>query len=149
MDEFKKKLIAQQLLLTVGLLGACCAVMLTRNYVKAASASETVQAFIEGFQVGILVALLGALLYFIIRNILAMRNQERMKKLYVSETDERRQFIRQQSGSVGMNIVLYGLAAGTVVAGNFNDTIFFALLGACLFVSLVRGFLKLYYRKKY
>ena len=149
MDEFRKMLIARQLLLTAGLLGACSAVMLTRNYVKATSASETAQAFIGGFQVGILAILLGALLYFIIRNILAMRDQERMKKLYVYETDERRKFIRQQSGSMGMNIILYGLAAGTVVAGNFNDTVFFTLLGACLFVSLVRSFLKLYYRKKY
>jgi len=149
MDEFKKKLTAQQILLLSGLLGVCSAALLTRFYEKATSATENIQAFIEGVQVGVVIGLLGFLLFFFVRNILAIRNPERLKKLYISEMDERKQFIQRQAGSVGMNIVMYGLTAGTVVAGNINNTVFFTLLGACVFVALVRGFLKIYYRKKY
>jgi uncharacterized membrane protein len=123
--------------------------MLSRYYEKAPSSPESFQGFTEGFQVGIIVALFGFLLYFFIRNIIAMRNPDRMKKLYISETDERKLLIMQKSGSDGMNIVMYGLAVGSAVAGNFDDTVFFALLGACVFVALVRGLLKLYYQKKY
>lgn len=149
MDDFKKKLQSRQLLLTSGLLGACSAVMLTRNFAKEAAVSERIQGFVEGFQVGILIALCGALIFLFVRNIMAMRNSERLKKLYISETDERKLFIMQKSGSIGMNIAMYGLAVGTAVAGNINDIVFFTLLGACLFVTLIRGFFKLYYRNKY
>jgi len=149
LDDFKKKLMVRQLLIVVGFLGACCAFLFSRNYVKAVSGSENWQAFIEGFQVGIIIVLFGALLFFFIRNIFATRDPERLKKLYVYETDERRQFIQQQAGSIGMNIVMYGLTAGTVVAGNINNTVFLTLLGVCLFVSLVRGYLKLYYKNKF
>ena len=149
MDKFKKKLQGQQLLLVTGLLCACCAVLLTRNYEKESSTSEYLQGFIEGFQTGIIVALVGALIFFISRNFMAVNVPERLKKLYISETDERKLFIKQKSGSVGMNIVMYGLAVGTATSGNINDTAFFSLLSACIFVAIVRAFLKLYYRKKY
>lgn len=149
MDEFKKKLQSQQLLLVSGLLGASSAVLLTRNFVKGTFTSEYLQGFIEGFQIGIIAALFGALVFFIVRNIMAMKNPKRLKKLYISETDERKLFIKQKSGSVGMNIVMYGLATGTAISGNINDMVFFSLLSACMFVALVRGLLKLYYRNKY
>ena len=149
MDEFKKKLKSQQVVLTAGLLFACAALGLSRHYVKEISASEFLQGFVAGFQVGIVASIFGILIVFIMRNIRAIRTPERLKRLYISETDERNLFIKQKSGSAGMNIIVYGLAVATAVAGNINDTVFFALLGACLFVVSVRGFLKLYYRNKF
>lgn len=149
MDEFKKNLQYRQTLLMSGFVCANSAIMLTRNFVKETFASGHLQGFIEGFQIGILLVLLGVLVFFFVKNIIAMRSPEQLKRLYISETDERKQFIKQKSGSVGMNIVMYGLALGTAVAGNLNDTVFFTLLGACLFVTLIRGFFKLYYRNKY
>jgi len=149
MDDFKKKLQGRQLVLAAGLLCACCAVLLSRNFPKEPSASEFLQGFTAGFQSGIIAVLVGFLVFFFVRNIFVMRNPERLKRLFISETDERKLFIMQKSGSSGMNIVVYGLAVGTAVAGNLNDTVFFTLLGACLFVTMVRVALKLYYRTKY
>jgi len=149
MDDFKKKLTARQLLIGAGLLVLFCAFMLSRHYVKAAPDSDYITGFIEGFQVGLLTALLAALLYYLVRNLLALRNPEKLKKLYIAETDERKQFIQRQAGSIGMNIVMFGLAAGAVIAGNMNDTVFFTLMGACVFVALIRAFLKIYYKNKY
>ncbi|WP_040952490.1 hypothetical protein [Gorillibacterium massiliense] len=149
MEQFKKKLLSRQILLTSGLLCSCSAIMFSRYFVKEPSSSEHLQGFIEGFQVGIALGLLGFLIFFLVRNVMAMSNPERLKKLYISETDERKRFIMQKSGSVGMNIVMYGLAVRTAVSGNINDIVFFTLLGACLFVALIRGFLKFYYRTKF
>ena len=149
MDNFKKKLKNQQHILTTGLLFACVSLLLSRNFTDASSITQFQHGFIEGFQVGIVVALFGFLIFFFIRNILAIRNPERLKKLYISETDERKLFIKQQSGSAGMNFIMYGLAIGTIVAGNINGTVFYSLLGACLFVVIVRGFLKIYYKNKF
>ena len=149
MNEFRKKLTYQQIVLTAALLLACISLLMSRNYVKETLASEFQQGFVAGFQTGIVMSLLGILIIFIIRNIMAIRTPERLKKLYISETDERKLFIRQKSSSAGMNVIAYGLAVGTAVAGNINDTVFFTLLGTCLFVVSVRGFLKLYYRNKF
>ena len=148
MEDFKKKLQSRQLLLVCGLLFACSTVMLSRNFLKE-TISEYSQGFIEGFQIGILMALLVTLFFFMIRNFLAIRDMERLKRLYISETDERKLLIKQKSGSFGMNIVMYGLAVGTAISGNINDIVFFTLIGACMFVTMVRAFFKLYYRNKY
>ena len=149
MDNFKKKLKNQQHILTTGLLFACVSLLSSRNFTDASLINEFQHGFIEGFQVGIVAALFGFLAFFFIRNLLAIRNPEKLKKLYVSETDERKLFIKQQSGSAGMNFIMYGLAIGTMVAGNFNGIAFYSLLGACLFVAIVRGFLKIYYKNKF
>jgi len=148
-DDFKRRLKMRQITLTTGLLLACALLILSRYYEKAESLLPFQNGFIDGFQVGIVAALLGFLSYFIIRNIISLRNPDHLKKLYISETDERKVFIYQKSGSAGMNIITYGLAVGAAVSGNVNDTVFFSLLGACFFVVVVRGFLKLYYRNKY
>jgi len=148
-DDFRKRLKMQQIVLTTGLLLACALLILSRFYEKGGSEVSFMQGFIAGFQVGIVAALLGFLSFFIVRNMVSLRNPERLKKLYISETDERKSLIFQKSGSDGMNVITYGLAVGAAVSGNINDTVFFALLGACIFVVAVRGVLKLYYRNKY
>lgn len=149
MEGFKKKLQGRQVLLTTGLIGACAAIGLTHSYANRTFATEHMQSFVAGFQVGIIIVILGVLVYFFLKNMMAIRDPERMKKLYIYETDERRLFIRQKSDSAGMNIAMFGLAVGTVVAGNINDIAFIALLCASLFVSVVRVALKLYYRNKF
>jgi len=149
MDEFKKTMRRRQILLVAGLLFACSGVLLSRSYIRQPVASEFSEGFIGGFQFGILLGLLSFLIFFLIRNVLAMRNPDRLRKLYIAETDERIQFIKQKSGSEGLNIITYGLAVGSAIAGNINETVFFTLLGACLFVVSVRGLLKVYCRIKY
>lgn len=147
MENFKKQLKKRQLLLAAGILLACGAVLLTRG--GNPGESENLLEFIDGFQVGLLSALVTVMILFLIRNMMAMKNEERLKKLQVEETDERMVLIQQRAGSVGFSFALYGLVLGTVVAGNFNMTVFFTLLGACIFVALVGISLKVLYHFKY
>ena len=149
MDAFKKQLSVRLGLLTSGLLVICISLTLSGHYEKPASESEMMQGFISGFQVGIAVALLLVMLFFVIRYIRAINNSERLRRLYIVETDERNVLIRQKTGSIGIHITNYGLILGTVVAGNINDVAFLTMLAASLFVGLVHVFLKLYYRRKY
>lgn len=149
MENFKKKLVKSQIYLIFGLLAACGALAYSSFYSQAEYPSEHMRDNIMGFRAGMATALIGILLFLIIRNIAAVRNEGLLKKLYISETDERKQFIIRQSGSAGMNIVMYGLAAGAVIAGSINITVFFTLLASCLFVSFVRVFFKVYYKLKY
>ena len=148
MEEFKKKLLYRQLLIWAGMLFACFAFIFSGRFEKAETASEFLRGFIDGFQVGLAACLLGVLIILAVKYFITISRPDRLKNLYIFETDERRMFIKQKTGNIGMNIIIYGLAVGTTVAGNLNDTVFFSLLGACLFVSAVRGVMKLYYNMK-
>ena len=146
MEGFQKTIRNRLILLTTGVLGACTAILLSARFEKAVASLASMQGFTAGFQCGIAASLLGVLFVFIVKYLMAARNPERMKRLYIAETDERNLYIRQQSGSVGMNVITYAIAVGTCMAGNIDDTVFLTLLGVCVFVVSVRGFLKLYYR---
>ena len=149
MNDFKRTLRKRQLLLATGLVFVCCALLLSRGYTKAGAESEFTDGFITGFQVGGVLVLVALLVSFMVKNMMALRDPERLKKLYISCTDERNLFILQKTGSVGTNIILYGLAVATAVAGNVNNTVFFALLASTLFVASVKGVLKILYHFKY
>jgi len=148
-EEFKKKLLHRQLLICAGMLFACFVFILSSRFEKVEAAPEFMRGFIDGFQAGVAACLLGVMIIFAVKYFIAISRPDRLKKLYIFETDERRIFIKQKTGNLGMNIIIYGLAVGTSVAGNLNNTVFFSLLGACLFVTLVRGIMKLYYNRKY
>jgi len=145
MEQFKRKLIVQQRYLATGFIVLIIVFLFRLNHQRTPS---DIGHFIDGFQTGVSIALAGVFLFFFYRTLAAIRNVDKLRKLYISETDERILLIRQKSGSAGMNMVMYGLTIGAFIAGNFNDTVCLTLLGACLFVGLVRGFFKLYYRAK-
>ena len=149
MEGFEKKLYNRIFLVFAGIIGATEAIYYSNRFTKEVSVSEDLRGFIIGFQIGIGTCLLVAMVYAMIKYFSAIRNPDKLKKIYISETDERRLFIKQKTGGIGMNIVTYGLVVGTVAAGNINDSAFLTLLCASLFVVLVRGVLKLYYRNKY
>ena len=149
MEEFKKRLVHRQQLILAGLLFACFALIFSSRFEKAETVSEFIRGFIDGFQVGISACLLGVLIIFAVKYFIAISRPDRLKNLYIFETDERRIFIKQKTGNIGMNIIIYGLAVGTAVAGNLNNTVFFSLLGACLFVTSILGVMKLYFNRKY
>ena len=149
MEEFKKRLLHRQQLILAGMLFACFVFILSSRFGKAETAPEFMRGFIDGFQVGVAACFLGVMIIFAVKYFIAISRPDRLKKLYIFETDERRIFIKQKTGNLGMNVIIYGLAVGTSVAGNLNNTVFFSLLGACLFVTSVRGIMKLYYNRKY
>jgi uncharacterized membrane protein len=111
--------------------------------------SQSGHGFVIGFQLVIFAILCGTLLLSIARITKAIRCSDKLKKLLVSETDERNLFIKQKTGSVGMNIAMYGLAIGTIFAAHMEDAVFFALFSALVFVTLIRVCLALYYHWKY
>ncbi|MCL2603000.1 MAG: hypothetical protein FWD90_00805 [Defluviitaleaceae bacterium] len=149
MDEFKKKMKWRQIMLGLASVTALSAIFLTSRLIESPVRTDNIDSFIDGFQVGFTLMFFLIVMFFMQRNLAALKNPDKMKKLFISETDERKLFILQKSGSDGMNVIIYGLSVGTAVAGNINDTVFFTLLVALFFVISVRGFLKLYYRVKY
>jgi len=146
MEEFAKTLRARQLWLSGGMLAIVAAVLLTRLIVRPAGRWAD---FVTGFQVGVALGVVGITTFYLVRYQLARRDPARLQRLQAAATDERTLLIQQSAGSTGVAVVIFTLCAATVVAGNFNATVFFTLMAATLFVGLVVVGFKVYYAHRY
>ena len=63
----------------------------------------------------------------------------------ISETDERKAYIRTKSGGWVMYFSALALIIAGIVAGYYSMTVFFTLLAAGMFEMLVIAGLKIYY----
>lgn len=103
------------------------------------------RGFISGASLGIL----ALLLFGLIRSLLALRDEKKLKKLYVKDSDERQTQICTQAMSAAMRTApILGLVA-VVVSGYFSMTVSLTLFASVFAVSLVTIAFKLYFMKKY
>ena len=104
---------------------------------------------INGFQVGIFIGLELSMLNFSAKYRKALKTEDELKKLYIEEHDERTKLIRNKIGGVGFNFSLGAIATATIMAGFLNQMVFITLLGVLCFMAIVKGCLKVYYRRKF
>ena len=103
------------------------------------------RGFISGASFGILVLLLTGL----IRNLRALKDEKKLKKLYIKESDERQAQIVAKALCEAMRATLILGLAAVIVAGYFSMTVSLTLLVTVLLVSLMTLAFKLYFGKKY
>ena len=85
----------------------------------------------------------------IVNNILAMKDEKRLKKMYAEENDERTKMIYTDARSAGAMIFLIGGLVAGIIAGYFSIAVCFTIL-ACVFAhSIICGAMKIYYSRKY
>lgn len=102
------------------------------------------RGFISGASFGILVLLTG-----LIRNLRALKDEKKLKKLYIKESDERQAQIVAKALCEAMRATLILGLAAVIVAGYFSMTVSLTLLVTVLLVSLMTLAFKLYFGKKY
>lgn len=140
MNEFKKRIKVR-----VILGGIFCTLLLIPNVVL--SFFVDCSDFTE-FVMGFFLAIEAVVIVLMAKYVVALRNEEDLKKLYIKETDERRIAIRTQAGRTGLYIVFGTLIIVMLISGYFSKIVFFTLLGVVLFTSFVMLLTKLYYKKK-
>lgn len=150
MEKFRSAL-KKRLALMIGFDGfAIILIALTGFYGNmTAGGKENLTDFIEGFQVGIFFALQIMILVSLVSYAKALKSESSLKKLYIKEKDERRKLIQDKIGGVGFNFAFGAIATATVMAGFFHQIVFATLTGVLIFMALVKGFLKVYYRNKF
>jgi len=111
--------------------------------------SDYIRGYVSGYNLGFCVGIQFVTIYLMVRYYKAIRNEEKLKALYIYENDERNKFIQTKIGGLGINIAIAGLAIGTIVSGYFNETVFFTLSAAMIFTALVKGILKIVYSNKF
>ena len=103
----------------------------------------------RGFVSGASMGLLGMMLYGLIRNIRAMKDEKKLKKLYIAIHDERSTQLFHNARSTAMSIFLIGGLIAVIVTGYFSTTVSITILICVLICSSLCMGLKLYYDKKF
>lgn len=146
MEKFRAKIQKRVLLLSLSaLVTGLVFILLQSGLILEA---PLVPEFISGFNLGVFLGFEMILVFFTVRYFISLRNESMLKKLYIEENDERRKVIMEKTGAVGMIIFIILSAIGTVIAGFYDLTVFYTLMGTTVVSSLVRGVCKFYYHNK-
>jgi hypothetical protein len=156
MEEYRVKLKLQNLFI-----GIICMILAIFSFLMALSETGVitwmpavngdshVQSMWRGFLFGASFGLLGFMVFGLIRNIRALKDENILKKHYIQDTDERQIKIWTAARALSMQIfVIAGLVAG-IIAAYFSMTVGITII-ACVFVhSMIGLFCKIYFDIKF
>lgn len=103
---------------------------------------------IKGYQAGILTALIGFTICYIIRDVKALKDDSRLKRLFYKENDERAKYIDQKVGCSSMKIVIVIMALGSVVASYFDFAVFVTMVVMIYVQAIIETILRGYYTRR-
>ena len=155
MELFREKLKVQNLAIAM-----CCFILAIFSFLAAAGQAGIIgfmqpatdnshwQSMWRGIVTGMSTGIMIVMIAFLIRNILALKDEKKLKKLYVETNDEREIQIWTAARSTAMQIFLMVGVVAAIVAGYFSMTISITII-ACMFLQSITGFFcMLYYRIK-
>ena len=156
MENYKEKLRIQNLIIAIAsfVLAAFCLLFAAVEagilpFPVPTAGDSHWQSMWRGFVCGASFAILAFLIFGLVRNIRALRNEKFLKKLYIRENDERSiQIWTSARAAAFQAFLLLGLVA-IVVAGYFSVTVSITILCCVWFASIIGLLFKLYYNKKF
>jgi len=155
MENYRKTLKKENIIL-----GVCIAVLAAFSLLGFAAEAGLVQltpaagdshwqSQWRGFVSGASMGVLGLMLYGLIRNIIAMKDEKKLRKLYNQVHDERAIQLFHNARSSAMSVFLIAGLIATIVTGYFSVTVSITILVCVVFCSVTSMCFKLYYDKKY
>lgn len=155
MELFREKLKVQNLAIAM-----CCFILAIFSFLAAAGQAGIIgfmepatdnshwQSMWRGIVTGMSFGIMIVMIAFLIRNILALKDEKKLKKLYVETNDEREIQIWTAARSTAMQLFLMVGVVAAIVAGYFSMTVSITII-ACMFLQSITGFFcMLYYRIK-
>ena len=106
-------------------------------------------AFLAGFRTGFCTSLIGYAVVKIIVLSRALKDEKKLKAMYIRETDERNLLIEQKTSTASFAVTIMGLGVACVIVSFFSRPILYTLICVILFVSIVKVAFSIYYSKKY
>ena len=155
METYREKLKVQNVILVIGCV--VLAVFCVLGFLGEAGVVNLVpsvenspwQSSWRGFISGASIGILAMLLFGLIRNLRALKDEKKLKQQYVKEGDERQKQIYTNALCAAMRATLILGLAAVIVAGDFSMTVSLTLLVTVLLVRLMTLAFKLYFGKKY
>ena len=155
MELFRDKLKMQNLVIAI-----CCFILAVFSFLAAAGQAGIIgfmepatdnthwQSMWRGIITGMSFGIMIVMIAFLVRNILALRDEKKLKKLYVETNDEREIQIWTAARSTAMQLFLLVGVVAAIVAGYFSMTVSITII-VCMFLQSMTGlFCMLYYRIK-
>lgn len=155
MKNFREKLKIDNIVSGIG-----CAVLLLFCFLSIAGEAGLIPAFTpaagdshwqsqwRGFILGASTGVFALMFFGLIRNIQALRNEEKLKKLYIKCNDERTIQVQTSAQAAGLRTALILGIVAVVVSGYFNVVISMTILACVFATSMITTGFKLYYHKK-
>lgn len=107
------------------------------------------QAMWRGFICGAALSVLFIMIFYLVRNIIALQNDAALKKLYVKEHDERTAQVWQTARAEAYRTCLIVGIVAAIVSGFFSMTVSITII-ACIAVLSYTGLAyKFYYDRKF
>lgn len=118
------------------------------GYDQIGSASH-ISDFMHGAQVGLFAGFFAIMFKAIIKYARAIKDENRIKVIYIEENDEREKLIKGKIGGAGFDFITGVIMLAIVIAGFFNGIVFLTLLSTLAFMIIVKLLLKSFYNRKY
>lgn len=155
MELYKEKLKLNNILLGIGSLVMAIFSLLAIGgelrwfpVVRPVAGDSHWQSAWYGYITGASIGLCAVMIFFLIRNCRAMKDEKKLKSLYVKCNDERTIQIQTLARNTAMQILLWVGLIATVIAGYFNVAVSLTILACTAISSFVSIVLTVYYNEK-
>ena len=103
----------------------------------------------NGFIAGAALGVTALLVIGIVKNLVAMGDEKKLKKLIARENDERGRFVTEKGKSAGASVYLAVSLPAAVICGYFSITVFVTCVVCTFVLSVIIAMFKIYYSRKY
>lgn len=148
MDKFREKLIKQRNIY-IGMAIMSVIFMILSIIYNGSDFNQMHLKGMDGARVGACGGELGVSIIYIIQITNYLKNDEKLKKQYIKQSDERARDIREKSFSASLNIFIIIAAIGMFISSFFNPYVSITLWTTIMIIIVTYGLSFLYYSKKY
>ena len=141
MEQFRKKLRRRIMLSVIFCLSG---LFIYFALIRITGAPE----YTKGILIGVLSGSLTVSVFNIFRLMPLLQDEEKLKKAYIAETDERNTLIQKESARTVMSISIMIAALAAIAASFFNPVITLTLSANIVLIGIVSIAVTAYYNKK-
>lgn len=150
MEEFRKQ--AQKAVkIYKAILIAAVVILVALNVIEitAVLGEKSTNDLSNGFGTGVCASIITFMAISLSRYSAALKNDEKLKKLYIAQTDERERLIFEKTNSSSFRTVIILLGFAAMIASFFSKPIFYTIITIITAIAFIQAAFKFYYRRKY
>lgn len=142
MEEFRKKIHRELIVMRI-----MCVLVIASLFVYKILTRDS-DSYFSGVLYGITGAMVALGIGYSVRFNMALKDDVKLKEMYIQQTDERNKQILKESARTSNTIYLFVTAIAAIIAGAFSETVSMTLSIAIVIYSLIEVGVSAYYNKK-
>lgn len=142
MEEFRKKIHRELIVMRI-----LCVLVIASLFVYKILTRDS-DSYFSGVLYGVTGAMVALGIGYSVRFNMALKDDVKLKEMYIQQTDERNKQILKESARTSNTISLFVTAIAAIIAGAFSETVSMTLSIAIVIYSLIEVGVSAYYNKK-